>query len=254
MFRLTPYVGVGYMGSQIIGATPDETKAYFEKRDFNHSVSANLGVDFSFRLGKCVSLDIAPSVAFTNILHSATPTVHKSNDLLAQLRAGLTFDLGKNDWEAIEPMDYALLNTLQSEVNALRAQNAELSKRPVRCPDCPEPKTIIEKKPSITNAVNFRIGKWRVDRNQMINIYNAAEFAKSNNAPLVVTGYADARTGTPAYNMQISEKRAREVARILTEEYGVPSSLITIEYKGSSEQPYAENAWNRVVIMKGEKK
>ena len=53
--------------------------------------------------------------------------------------------------------------------------------------------------------------------------------------------------------MTLSEKRAREVARILTDEYGVPSSQITIDYKGDTVQPYAENAWNRVVIMTAEK-
>lgn len=83
----------------------------------------------------------------------------------------------------------------------------------------------------------------------MINVFNAAEFAKKNNIGLTVTGYADANTGSSEYNLQLSEKRAREVARLLTDEYGVPSHLITIDYKGSSEQPYGVNALNRVVIM-----
>ena len=63
-------------------------------------------------------------------------------------------------------------------------------------------------------------------------------------------GYADEKTGSADYNMKLSEKRAREVARLLVDECGVPSELITIDFKGSSEQPYSKNAWNRVVIMK----
>ena len=66
-------------------------------------------------------------------------------------------------------------------------------------------------------------------------------------------GYADKKTGTSTYNMQLSEKRAKAVAKELIEKYGVSSNQITIEYRGSDEQPYSENNWNRVVIMRANK-
>lgn len=250
VFSFIPYVGVGYMANQITLATDAENKVYAEKNNFNHSVSGNIGFDLAFRLGKRVSLTFGPSVTFANILNFPTSEsgVHMPNDMLAQLRLGLSIDAGKVGFEAVEPMDYALLNTLQSEVNSLRAQNAELSKRPVRCPECPEVE-IPEVKPTHHSVVNFRIESYRVDRNQMATVFNAAEFAKNNNIALTVTGYADADTGSENYNLQLSEKRAREVARLLTDEYGVPSHLITIDFKGSADQPYEVNAWNRVVIM-----
>ena len=50
--------------------------------------------------------------------------------------------------------------------------------------------------------------------------------------------------------MQLSEKRAKAVAKELIEKYGVSSEQISIEYRGSDEQPYSENNWNRVVIMR----
>ena len=37
------------------------------------------------------------------------------------------------------------------------------------------------------------------------------------------------------------------------DKYGVSSDQITIEWKGSDEQPYDENNWNRVVIMRATK-
>ncbi|MDO5035596.1 MAG: OmpA family protein [Porphyromonas sp.] len=251
VFSFIPYVGVGYMASQVSTGSQDANKKYLDEMNLNHSVSANFGFDLAFRLGERVSLTFGPAVTVTNLLHTPSKgtDLHMPNDLLAQLRLGLTFDTGKVGFDAVEPMDYALLNTLQSEVNSLRAQNAELSKRPVRCPECPEQIVAEPAKPVHMSVVNFRIDSSRVDRNQLINIYNAAEFAKANNVGLTVTGYADAQTGSADYNMQLSEKRAREVARLLTDEHGVPSSLITIDYKGASEQPYGVNAWNRVVIM-----
>ena len=46
---------------------------------------------------------------------------------------------------------------------------------------------------------------------------------------------------------------AKAVAKELIEKYGISSDQITIEWKGSDEQPYGENNWNRVVIMRAEK-
>ena len=63
----------------------------------------------------------------------------------------------------------------------------------------------------------------------------------------------DKKTGKADYNMQLSEKRARAVAKELIEKYGISSSQITIEWRGCEEQPYSENNWNRVVIMSANK-
>lgn len=234
VFHFVPWIGVGYQGML--------TSNKFDLKNVDHMVTANAGINLDFQFSPVVTLNIAPSVA-------AFPQ-NSNVAALAQLRAGLTFNLNPG-FKAVEPMDYDLLNTLQSEINSLKAQNAELSKRPVRCPECPEVAPIVE---AATNnyesVVFFRIGSSKIDRNQEINIFNVAEFVKANNTPITVTGYADANTGTSEFNMQLSEKRARKVADALINEYGVPSELITIDYKGSDVQPYSNNAWNRVVIMK----
>ena len=169
-------------------------------------------------------------------------------DGIAQLSASLNFKLGKTDFEVMQPMDYDLLNDLNNQINKLRAENDELSKRPVSCPECPEAVTTVVNN-YVDNVVYFRLNSSRIDKNQHINIYNTAEFAKNNNTPIKVVGYADKKTGTSNYNMGLSEKRAKAVAKELIEKYGVPSDQITIEWKGSDEQPYSENSWNRVVIM-----
>lgn len=58
-----------------------------------------------------------------------------------------------------------------------------------------------------------------------------AEYAKDNNANLLVTGYADSATGKPAYNQKLSEKRAETVANELVK-MGVSRDQITTEAKG----------------------
>ena len=83
--------------------------------------------------------------------------------------------------------------------------------------------------------------------------YTFTTHTKQNNTPIKVIGFADKKTGKADYNMQLSEKRARAVAKELIEKYGISSDQITIEWRGCEEQPYSENNWNRVVIMSANK-
>ena len=211
----------------------------------------NAGILTAFRLSKRVDLNVELQGSLLNEQFNRVSMFHLT-DGIAQLTAGLTFKLGKTDFEVMEPMDYDLLNDLNSQINALRAANDELSKRPESCPECKEVVTQVVNN-YVDNVVYFRLNSSKIDKNQQINIYNTAEFMKANNAPIKVIGYADKKTGTSDYNKSLSEKRARAVAKELIDKYGISSDQITVEWKGSDEQPYDENNWNRVVIMRAEK-
>lgn len=248
-FSIRPYIGVGAGISEIYAIGASDPAVYTKDHNFITCATGNAGIDFDIRLASRAALNIGIGAAFGNFSNIYN-NIYKPQEIIPQLRAGLTFGMGNQGFEAVEPMDYALLNDLNSQINSLRAQNEELSKRPVSCPECPEVEQVATVNNILDNVVYFRLNSARVDRNQLINVYNTAEFVKANNVPIKVVGYADEKTGTADYNMKLSERRAREVARILVEEHGVPSNLITIDFKGSSEQIYAKNAWNRVVIMK----
>ena len=87
----------------------------------------------------------------------------------------------------------------------------------------------------------------------MVNVYNIADWMKRNpNCNVTVAGYADKETGTPAYNMQLSKKRADAVVNILTKKYGINANRIKMVANGSDTQPYPKNNnWNRIVIFSG---
>lgn len=239
VFRLIPWVGLGY--AQRFKTTESAEYARTE------SPTVNFGILTAFRLSKRVDLNVELQGSLLNEQFNRVSMYHLT-DGIGQLTAGLTFKLGKTDFEVLEPMDYALLNDLNGQINKLRAENDELSKRPVSCPECQEPVANVVNNYS-ENVVYFRLNSSKIDKNQQINIYNTAQFMKENNVPIKVIGYADKKTGTGSYNMQLSEKRAKAVAKELIDKYGISSDQITIEWKGSDVQPYSENNWNRVVIM-----
>lgn len=269
VFHFIPFVGVG-VGYKFetreggLFAKDAKTLDTFTKMDdYDFSAAVNAGVIFKFRLGRRVDLNLeAQCMAMKANFAGSTPSVQNagvpvkgktSADLLALLTAGLSFNLGTPEFTEVVPMDWALVNDLNGQISNLRAENAELSKRPVSCPPCPEAKPA-EKvtKNILNNVVYFRIGSAKIDQNQKINIYNTAEYAKNNNEKIYVTGYADEQTGSADFNMGLSERRANAVKDILVNEYGIDESRIVVDAKGSSVQPFERNEWNRVVIMTAE--
>lgn len=256
VFNFTPYVGLGFAHRFEMDETqtvPKTTGVAVNARDYyrySNTISVNGGIQFGFRLSNRINLDFDLGAAvvpdyFNRIVQKA------ENEAIVHATGGLTFKLGKTTWESVEPMDYALINDLNSKINALRAENDLLSKRPVSCPECPQvgPATVVNEINYVPNVVFFRLNSSKIDANQQISIYNTAEFMKNTGEKIKVIGYADKGTGTSSYNLQISERRAKAVAKELTTKYNIPSQNITVEWKGSGEQPYPENNWNRVVIM-----
>jgi len=233
VFSFIPYAGFGWITS--------------EKFTFDGgTMSINFGLLFDFRLSNHFGLHIDLAGATTPLNHLAAT-------------AGFTFNLGKSYFEVVQPMDFALIDDLNSKINGLRAENELLSKRPISCPTCPPavqaPPAPQPEASDFRGIVLFRIGSAVIDRNQQIQIYNTAQFVQNSGEKIKVVGFADKQTGSAAYNLRLSERRAKAVAQELTSRFGIPSDKIIVEWKGDTEQPFPrENAWNRVVIMSAQVK
>lgn len=81
-------------------------------------------------------------------------------------------------------------------------------------------------------------------------VSKVVKFVKeNNNVKVSVTGYADKGTGKPESNMKYSQKRAESTAAALIEA-GVPAEIITVDWKGDTEQPFEVNEDNRTAIVK----
>lgn len=244
VFHLIPFVGLG--GHMKFYSANDKSGDKLGTEN-DYSGLLNGGLALKFRLGKRVDLNLEGQMMLSKNNYQGTRTIHQPADVMALVSAGLTFKLGRVAFQPVTPMDYDLVNDLNGQISSLRAQNAELSKRPVSCPECPEAAPVA--KSVIENVVAFRIGSAKIDKNQMINVYNSAESAKANGGKIYIVGYADEQTGNANINMTLSQRRAEAVKKALIDNYGVSADNIVIDFKGDTVQPFATNEWNRVAII-----
>ncbi|MDR2056688.1 MAG: OmpA family protein [Dysgonamonadaceae bacterium] len=115
-------------------------------------------------------------------------------------------------------------------------------------------KEIITKTEVITTKylpeyIRFTLNSAQIQLTEESKLKDAVEFMKANpSSKLLLVGYADKKTGASSYNYDLSRKRVEGVSQELIRRGADPKRLI-LEWRGDTEQPYAPNDWNRVVIM-----
>ena len=159
-----------------------------------------------------------------------------SHDNKLYAEVGLTFNLGKASWDktpdvdAIKALSQAQIDALNAQLNDANAENARLKKLLAEKKD-EAPKTVKEFV-GTPASVFFNINRYKIaSKKDLVNVKGIADYAKENDANLLVTGYADSATGKPAYNQKLSEKRANAVADELVK-MGVSRDKISTEAKG----------------------
>ncbi len=141
------------------------------------------------------------------------------NQLYAEV--GLTINLGKTlgwskvpDVDAIKALSQAQIDALNAQLADANAENARLKALLANQKPAPAPeKQIVKEYSSNPVSVFFNINKSTIDsQKDLVNVKSLAEYAKDNDANLLVTGYADSDTGSAEYNQTLSEARAETVA------------------------------------------
>lgn len=257
IFRVIPFIGVGAAARfNTVDANGKSVDLPWANTGLDYSGSLNGGLVLKFHIAKSWDINLESQLLLDKNNFAGTNRYSNSADYLNFTSLGLSYNFGKVEFTEARYMDEGLLRDLNNQITSLRDENRELSKRPVSCPECPETDAFTTGKETkvsvIDNVVYFRINSYKIDQNQIINIYNTAKYAKNNNSKIYVVGYADVQTGTPSYNMTLSQKRAEAVANMLINEYGIEADRVVIDYKGDTVQPFDVNEWNRVVIMTAE--
>ena len=181
-------------------------------------------------------------------------------DKLVGASVGVTYNLGKCTWEKVPDVD-ALMAMNKEQMDALNAslkeqqeENARLRELLANQKPATDNKVVVEKVTEVAStaqSVFFNINSSRIaSRKDLVNVKEVAEYAKANGKKIVVTGYADSKTGSSSYNQQLSEKRANAVANELVK-MGVNRDNIIVEAKGgvNTIAPYSYNRRATVKIQ-----
>ena len=178
---------------------------------------------------------------------------------------GLTYRLGNSSWrrasdaEAKDALTEGELDALNAQLADAQAENARLqealeaaqSQPKEFAPQVVSPAAVQSVQKKVISApvsIFFDLGKAVVvtprDRE---NVAALAKTASENNLKVVVTGYADSKTGTVEGNRRISEQRAQAVADQLVK-LGVPRENITVVAAGGVDTLGVTENNRRVVV------
>ena len=197
------------------------------------------GIDLDFRVAKRVSL---------NLELMANGTVEKYNS-----KAGFDENHEKKanaDWyfNALAGIKIALGKTEKVIPVAVPVVIEEPEPTPAPVVETPKPKPVVVKAPEMRTEVFYSIRETVIPAGEMGKVTNLINFLKANpETKVAITGYADVQTGNPRINMEYSKGRAEGVAKALTDA-GIDAARITVDAKGDTVQPFAENDKNRVSI------
>lgn len=259
VFSFIPFVGVGGTYTwDFTGYKGNDMRSHDSRvRKSQWTLPVSVGMQMRFRLCSYVDFFTETRVQFYGDNFN---NFTQGYPIEANITAigGLSFNIGARNFQAYDPCNYPeRLNQLNAQVNRLRCHlataNAALAEANAQLP-CPEvtetiTETIIETTTPVLASIGFAINSSEITSVEMTNVYNVAQWMKTNpDAELTIQGYADKDTGSQAYNQALSMRRAQAVKAAL-ESYGVNPENLTIEALGSTEQPYAENNWNRTVLF-----
>ena len=259
VFSINPFVGFGGTYTWDINSKAENIK----KNDGNlrrntWTLPVSAGIQFRFRTCKYADIFVEARSQFYADNFNGT-VVGKPIDVNFTTVAGLSINLNGVKYTETNPCDYLnYMMNLNNQVNELRGKlsksNKELATAKAQLP-CPEPtvevnEIAIVESPMPLATVRFTINSAKVSNEQMINVYNIAQWLEANpDMMITICGYADNETGSPEYNMKLSEQRVESVYDLLVNRYGIDGGRLSQKAFGSETQPYDTNNWNRIVIF-----
>ena len=145
----------------------------------------------------------------------------------------------------------AEIAALNDMINKLRSENMELKNRKpeteVQVKTVEVEKKVVERI-AVLPFVFFDCGKTTISKHQSLNVKAIADYMKSNKATKVtVTGYASPE-GKPELNQKLSDERAKAVAKMLVEKYGIEADRISTAAGGATCDILPEADLNRVCV------
>lgn len=200
------------------------------------------GIQNTWKVSKLVGLyvDVAYNVVANN---SFAENVDHHDFAPGYLTAevGVQFNIGKSNWSkavtleqynALAAASEEALAKLRSELDKERAENARLRAELAKQPKADTAAKVEKVIAAVATSVFFNINSAQLNsKKDLVNLEAVAAAAKDSGAKVVVTGSADSKTGSSAWNQKLSEGRAQAVADELVR-IGVNRDNITVKAVG----------------------
>lgn len=224
LFNLSNMI-CGYNETRVWNFIPYLGAGYGRNMSYNrYGMDLNLGILNTFRLSRKVAINLDLSWAwfepdFDGITEDG-PTATgwpKTRDNMLNVEVGITYNLGKAKWDKTPDVE-ALKALSQGQIDALNAQLADAQSENAKLKDMlanqkPAETKVVKEVVAAPVSVFFNIGKSKIaSKKDLQNVKDLVEVAKANNSKIVVTGYADSKTGSASWNKKLSQKRADTVA------------------------------------------
>ena len=233
-------------------------------------VLINMGQGMSYRFGSSFKVFAEYGFDATDIVNIFKTDFYKWHDVTSICRLGLAYDFGVTAADQAVAAQKAMLtqenfgalnsqvNNLERQVTTARNNEKKLENRIAELEDqlaqalaegnkggngaaADSLQAVIDQiKADQLNfyampfSVLYGIDQWQVSDEESIKVKAVARVLKDNpGVKILVVGFAD-YSGSDKYNMKLSEKRAKEVKRLLVKKYGIAEDRIQTEYKGKS--------------------
>lgn len=233
VWNVTPFIGGGVTRNESISL---------------YAMQLSVGINSSWKLSRL--LDLYAEVGWNRMeddfdgyegynqraKHHGYGWEDKDNNLYAEI--GLTFKLGKSGWnktpdvDALKSMSQSQIDDLNNKIKNAKAEGDRLRNELAQTPK--DEVQIKSFKEFITTPISvfFNINRTELARlKDLVNVRALAKYAVENNSRMLVTGYADSATGTPAINQRLSEARAKILVDELVK-MGVNRSNISVAAGG----------------------
>lgn len=197
------------------------------------------GIENTWKINKLLNiyLDGAYNWTTNGFNGCSTPGGADAAQGYVSVDLGVQFNLGKatfqkavtiDQYNALAASSEEALAKLRADLDRERQINADLRAQLAKKPAATaNPEKVVS---GAAQSVFFNINSSKLNsQKDLLNLESIATAAKNSNAKVVVTGSADSKTGSEAYNQQLSEARAQAVADELVN-LGV--SRDNIEVKG----------------------
>ncbi len=238
IWSIIPYVGVGWA---------------FHKGDNEPSITAGILNTFSVTKRLDINLDIHGAM-FNDVYDSKIGGRNWEGLLTAAV--GVSYKLGKPNWDrpkTVYRTDHSEANALLKKLNAANTENADLKKSlaDAEARAKATPKEVV-KTVAADDIVLFNIGESKLTKAAQVSLGSFAGMIKDldPNTVYVITGYADAGTGSKKWNEKLSKARAEAAYDCLVNKYGVNPEQLKIDYKGGVENMFFDDpSLSRAVII-----